>query len=104
VQNKGQVGTPRECKKIIGTHFLSSAKQGTSQDTKRLQESKKHSQASNHRVWTNQGTKKKRKSERHLHTNNSRGRQVRILRESERAKGTNLLLTTEEGTGYKGKA
>jgi len=71
-----EVRTPREIERARDTDKLSSAKEGTSQNTKRRCESKGHSLSVNHR---------------------GRNRS-RIPREHERARNTHPLSTTEGGT------
>jgi hypothetical protein len=62
---EGQVRTLRESESVGGTHELSSADGGSSQDTKTRRESEGHSQTVERRRGTTQDARTKQESEGH---------------------------------------
>ena len=96
---EGQVRTWKESDRARGTHFLDTASGGTSQDTERIRQSEGHSLPGDgiERDKSGQG---KNPTERGELTSWRRYRegQVRMRKESHRARGTHQLETASGGT------
>jgi hypothetical protein len=97
--------TPKESQRERDTHFLSRAEGGTSEDTERKPASEWNSPTSEGRPegggGASEDSKSKPMSERYLLSDEGRGRDkwlVRTRKESQRAKGTHILLSAEGAT------
>jgi len=101
-QREGHVRTQKETNQPRGTHILEITERGTYQDTERNQPSKGHSQAGDHtgRGRDKSGHRKKPTKQGAL-TNwrPQRERHIRTQEETNQARATNTLETTEGGTG-----
>ena len=96
---EGQVKTWKETDRARGTHFLDTASGGTSQDTERNRPSEGHSLPGD-RIGRDKSGYGKKQTERGALTSwrPHRQGQVRMRKETDRARGTHKLETASAGT------